>query len=431
MGRDQPSWVRFQVLGAGCALAVLTYIQRLGFASALPEIKQSLGFDDEHTGNLSAAFLFAYGGFQVFGGMLGDRFGARHVLTILVFGWSLLTGAVALTVLLPAVVAVQFAFLFALRLLFGLFQSGGFPAWARVLADWMPVKERGFAQGTVWTFSRLGGAVSPFIFWGLMSAFDTWTTPFWLLAGLGILWCAFFWPWFRNRPDQMHSVNAAERELIASGRPAPARHGDAVPWSRMLASHSVWGLCLMYGFVGFSGNFITSMLPVYLKDHCHLNSEQTAWAFGITLAGGMAACFVGGLLSDSIMRWTGSRKWGRRISASIGLAFAGLAFLTVPWVDGFVLLATWFAVAFFCNDLTMGPAWAACADIGERHAGTLSGSMNMLGAFAGAGGAWLAGVLLKAQRYELLFLIFACSYGAAAVCWLAVDVTKPLGAADQ
>src|SRR5438046_2506014 len=47
------TWVRYQVLAAGCLLAVLTYIQRLGFSNALPDIKQSLGLNDEHTGYLS------------------------------------------------------------------------------------------------------------------------------------------------------------------------------------------------------------------------------------------------------------------------------------------------------------------------------------------------------------------------------------------
>ena len=68
----------------------------------------------------------------------------------------------ALTVELPAGGWVVFWSLLVLRLLFGMFQAGGFLAWARVIADWMPVPERGLAQGVVWTFSRMGGAVSPF-----------------------------------------------------------------------------------------------------------------------------------------------------------------------------------------------------------------------------------------------------------------------------
>jgi ACS family glucarate transporter-like MFS transporter len=74
----------------------------------------------------------------------------------------------------------------------------------------------------------------------------------------------------------------------------------------------------------------------------------------------------------------------------------------------------------------MGPAWAACADIGERFAGTLSGAMNMISALAGGCGALMVGYLFNRGRPELVFLIFAGVYVLAAICWLGVDVTRPL-----
>src|SRR5438132_1643357 len=143
-----------------------------------------------------------------------------------------------------------------------------YPVLARVIADWMPARQRGFAQGTVWTFSRLGGALAPLLVVWLITKvyFGDWTTPLWLLAGLGLLWCAFFWPWFRNRPEEMPGVNAAERDLITSGRPVSTAPPGPLPWSRFLRSRNVWALCLLYGFGGFAGNFITSLLNIYLRD---------------------------------------------------------------------------------------------------------------------------------------------------------------------
>lgn len=70
-------------------------------------------------------------------------------------------------------------------------------------------------------------------------------------------------------------------------------------------------------------------------------------------------------------------------------------------------------------------------DVGERYAGTLSGAMNMTGAFLGAAGMALAGRLLKQNRDEIVFIGFACSYVLAALCWLAVDVTKPIVRRDD
>ncbi len=430
LGPAKPTRVRFQVLALGCSLALLTYIHRQAFVRAMPEIKNDLDLNTEQMGYLAAAFLVAYGIFQVPCGLIGDRLGARHLLTILVLGWSLLTGVAALTGVVPTGVGWQFSFLLALRFLFGIFQAGGFPVWARVMADWIPVSERGSGQGTVWMFSRVGGALSPFLFLWLFQYFGTWRTPLWVLAGLGLVWCAVFWPWFRNRPEDMPQVNAAERELIASGREAAVAQRGPVPWRKLFTSLSVWSLCLMYGFVGFSGNFITNLLPLYLADNRKLTPETTTWLAGLPLAFGVVSCVLGGFLSDFVSRRWGSRKWGRRLIASVGLALAGLALLAVPWVEAVWLLALLLSASFFFNDLSIGPAWAACADVGEHYAGTISGAMNMIGQFAGAAGMALAGVLLQRGHAELLFIVFAGSYALAAVCWFGVDVTKPIGGPD-
>jgi sugar phosphate permease len=354
----------------------------------------------------------------------------RHLLTLLVLGWAVTTGAVALTILLPDEIGWQLFFLLLLRFLFGMLQAGGFPVWARVVADWMPVQERGLAQGMVWTFSRLGGALSGFLFLWLFQVSGTWTTPFWYLAGLAVLWCALFWPWFRNRPEEMKQVNAAERDLIAAGRAGALILPGPVPWKKMLGSASVWGLCLMYGCVGFAGNFITSWLPEYLRKHRNLDSETSTWIYSLTFVSGLIACVLGGVLSDWIIRRTGNRKWGRRLNASLGLVFGGVVCLSLatPLADEVLVLGLLFCAWFFCSDMMLGPAWASCADIGERYAGTLSGAMNMVGAFAGAAGMALAGALLKRGQDVLMFRIFACSYVLAALCWLLVDVTKPLTA---
>jgi sugar phosphate permease len=423
---ERPSKVRYAVLGLACALAVVTYIHRIGFAAGAPEIARGLELNDRQVGYLMSAFLVAYGLFQMPLGLLGDRIGGRYVLTSLVLGWSLLTAAVALAVFLPADGALPFVFLLVLRFLFGAFQAGGFPVLGRIIADWMPVSERGFAQGAIWMFSRWGGALIPFLLTWLFVRCGQWPVPFVLIAALGLLWCAVFWPWFRNRPDEKVEVNRAERDLIAGGRPDAGAQSDSVPWSRMAASSSVWALCFMYGFNGFSGNFFTTMLPLYLSKHRDLSPDGTALLSALPLGAGSIACLLGGAASDGLIRRTGNRTWGRRLVGLLGMALASVSFYAVPSVREVWLLALCLTATFFASDLSMGPAWASCADIGERYAGTLSGAMNMLGALAGAGGAALAGTLFHRGRPELVFAVFSGVYALAAMCWLCVDVTKRL-----
>jgi MFS family permease len=235
--------------------------------------------------------------------------------------WSLLSGAVALSVNVPDG-WMPFAFLLVFRFLFGMVQAGGFPALARVLADWIPSRDRGFAQGLVWTFSRLGGAVVQYLFLWLFMVFQGWTTPLWLMAGLGVLWCAVFWPWFRNRPGEMRMVNAAERELIESRPAATQPHSsEPVKWSQFLKSRNVWALCLLYGCLGFGGTFlrvcylftcaITAISlretrPGPLRCHSPLALFRACWAACFRIgpyAAGAAGSGDAGSLAASAWRW--------------------------------------------------------------------------------------------------------------------------------
>ena len=255
-------------------------------------------------------------------------------------------------------------------------------------------------------------------------AFGTWRTPFWILAGIGVVWCAAFWPWFRETPERMPQVNAAERELIVAGRAAQAGGTHAVPWGVMLRSRSAWCLCSAYGFGGLASNFFIGLLPTYLRDHRHLSAEATGVVTSLPLACGVVACVAGGTLSDWIIRRTGNRRWGRQINGVVGLAIAAVAFGSTVWVEDVRLLAFLLCLTFVCNDLAIGPAWASCADIGERAAGTLGGAMNMMANIGGAVAALVAGYFFQHHRPEWVFLIFACSYALSSLSWLGVDATE-------
>src|SRR5262249_30027681 len=150
-----------------------------------------------------------------------------------------------------------------------------------------------------------------------------------------------------------------------------------------LRSRSVWALCLMYGCGGFAANFYVTLLPVYLEKHRGLPEETAKLLHSLPFACGLVACLLGGVLSDWIIRRTGNRKWGRRLSGTVGTVVGSLGWLLVPAVDGPVALGVVLCVIFFCNDLSMGPAWASCADVGERYAGTVGGAMNMVGNLSG------------------------------------------------
>jgi ACS family glucarate transporter-like MFS transporter len=91
-------------------------------------------------------------------------------------------------------------------------------------------------------------------------------------------------------------------------------------------------------------------------------------------------------------------------------------------------------LASFANDIALPGGWGACMDVGGRHTGSLSGSMNMMGNLGGA----MPGVVVPwvlnlstpagaaAQNWNAVFYLFAIVYVIGGVSWLFIDSTTPL-----
>ncbi len=426
----RPTNVRFLVLAAACGLAVITYFHRVGFATIISELKDPLGLDSGEIGILMSTFMFAYGLFEVPWGRFGDLYGVRKPLGIIVLGGSITTAAVAFATILPKNSWIVMALLVPLRFLFAAFQAGTFPTISRTLADWIPTTERGLSQGTIWMSSRLGGALAPLVLVPMFAAFGP-SRALLFASGLGIVWALLFIPWYRNEPADMRSVNAAELKIIHSGRAVRTASHSAFPWRAMLRSPSAWALCLAYGATGYSGNFFLTLLPTYLREHRAFDPDTAKWLSALPFACGVISCVLGGWTSDQIIKRTHSKRWGRRIVGATGLGVAGIAIGATLGASNPVLLGVLLCITFAANDMTMASAWAAAADIGERHTGTLAGMMNMSASFTGALMASLTGQLFKAGSLTTPFVIFALVYGFGSLCWLMVDTSKTLAQAEN
>src|SRR6202790_5073976 len=110
--QTRPSKGRWYILFLICLMYLITYLDRVNISTAAPVISKEFGFDKITMGLIFSAFAWAYAAFQVPGGWLGDRFGARSVLTVIVTYWSIMTAATA-----AATGAVPFV---VLRFLFGI-----------------------------------------------------------------------------------------------------------------------------------------------------------------------------------------------------------------------------------------------------------------------------------------------------------------------
>ena len=84
------------------AMAFLSYALRQDIQVAGEHMMPALGINEVQMGAIYSAFVWGYALFQLPGGLLGERFGARRLLTVLGVLWLLSS---ALTGILPGLVA--------------------------------------------------------------------------------------------------------------------------------------------------------------------------------------------------------------------------------------------------------------------------------------------------------------------------------------
>jgi MFS transporter, ACS family, glucarate transporter len=437
MDKPSPTFVRFGVLGFLCSLALITYLDRICISRVALNMQQDLHISDKQMGLVFSAFLLGYLLFEVPGGWLGDVFGARRTLTAIVLWWSLFTAmtgcvwAFSWDRALPLLMIDSVLLLLLVRFLFGCGEAGAFPNVARVVGVWFPFRERAFAQGGIWMCARLGGFFAPLVIGRLTKYLGGWRPAFWLLGVLGVGWAVVFWFWFRDRPEEKPGCNAAERDLIQTGKPAttePAHGHDLPPWGLLLHSPTLAGLCLAAACASFSWYIYATWQPKFYKDVFGWKPEQTELVCGLPFLFGAAGCLLGGRLSDYLVRTRGSRRWGRSLLGVTGFGLAGLCVLLSAHVGELWQAAALLCLGSFCNDLGIPVIWAVCADVGGRFAGTISGIMNMVGGL----GAVLTPALIPywidpehpAESWPWVFGVLAASWFVGALSWLLVDAGK-------
>jgi MFS family permease len=170
---------RWYILLLISVMYLITYLDRVNISTAAPVISKEFGFDKVTMGVIFSAFVWSYALFQVPGGWLSDRFGARKVLTGVVAYWSVMTAATA-----GAFSATSFM---ALRFLFGIGEAGAFPGATRAMQLWYPQSERGFVQGITHSASRLGAAIAPPLVVLIMSYLG-WRSVFLICGAVGFVW---------------------------------------------------------------------------------------------------------------------------------------------------------------------------------------------------------------------------------------------------
>jgi ACS family glucarate transporter-like MFS transporter len=348
---------------------MLLYVDRIAISAGKSSVAQQFSLTDTQFGWVLSAFALGYALFQIPAGLFVDRFGPRLTLTLVVAAWSVFTGLTGL--------AWSLASLLIFRFLFGLSEAGAFPTCARAFYTWLPVGERGLAQGINLSGSRLGAAFAlPLVAWLLLTI--GWRLAFMALGLAGILWAVGWYVWFRNTPEEHSSVSDSERAYIAANRGPVRETSEPLPLGRLLSIPNIWLLMGQYFASNFTFFFCLTWLFPYLERTYHLDPVATGLYSAAPLVGGALGNWCGGALVDGLYR-RGFGLKSRQLPAMAGFSLAVAGILATLVCSTPLPAVLCLSAAMFGSDMTVSASWAFSIDIGRHHSGAVSGAMNMAG----------------------------------------------------
>lgn len=413
---SRPTWIRFAVLAGLCAAAALSYVSRNAIAVAESTVRGDLGLTKEQSGWLMSAFFISYSACQIPGAWIGQRFGARRVLPAFAVAWSIATAAGAVS---------GFLGLIATRIVKGIAQAGLFPVSTGVIATWFPKNGQAFATGALGGCMSVGGAAGAALTGWLVVSIG-WRWMFVVYSLPGLLWALWFWIWFRERPVDHPSVNAAERQLIegsASAVPTSSSSSPSTasptPWLALLSSPAMWCICGQQFFRAAGYMFFTSWFATYLQESRGVTIATSGLLTMLPLLAVVGGSFFGGGLSDALLRRTGSRRLARKglaiVSLSLCAALTWSAFLFTSAVSAVLIISLG---SFFAA--IAGPcSYTITIDMGGSHVPTVNSVMNMsgnLGAMLFAPAVpWL---LSQTGGWNTVLFCFGALYVAGMLCWV-------------
>lgn len=395
----KPTRTRFVTLGFLCSMAFVLYLDRVCISQALVPMKTEFGLTNTQTSYILMAFTLAYGLFEIPTGRWGDRFGSRRVLTRIVLWWSAftaLTGSVPVFSYEFLYVPLSLAALILVRFLFGAGEAGAIPNAARILMHWFPDTERGRMQGLFQASMHVGGAIAPLVAAWLIDSPAGWRGTFMIFGGVGVVWAAFYYWWFTDKPADHPSVNLAEVQLIGTHDQGDA-HG-AVPWGEALVHPNVWLLGITITMSAFNSYFFFSWYATYLQEARGASNRTAGWLSALALAGAALGSWVGGVIADRIFRYAADRYRARRMLCFAAYFLAAFCLFASVNVDVVWFSAVLCGLACFFM-FTKLPTWWACSfELSGKHTGAMFGLLNGIGIVGAMGSQYFFGAFVDWRK---------------------------------
>lgn len=354
-------------------LTLINYVDRVSLSVASKVLKEEFDISPIAMGYLFSSFVWLYFIALIPMGYLVGKFGPKKVNGYGIGVWSVATACTALS--------TGFISLLTCRLIMGAGEATTYPAGARVIREWMPLKERGMATAVFHSGSLVGPAVGAIGFGWLITAFG-WRVAFVVAAALGFVWLAAWLKWY-DHPSKAPWLSDEERREINEHAPT-ASGGQTVVASLGLAglarSRSMWAIALSHGCAVYATYFFLTWLPTYLQAEKGLTVMSSGIYTAIPYLGAAVLAIIIGRISDSVVNPESARTGQRRVVVASVLLASAVIFL-VPALDSTwaILFVITLSLATCASAISLNLSLVNDLVSSEDDVGTAAGFITAVG----------------------------------------------------
>jgi nitrate/nitrite transporter NarK len=185
---------------------------------------------------------------------------------------------------------------------------------------------------------------------------------------------------------------------------------------------------LQFG-VNLGWAFLVTLFPIYLKEVFDLPPKQIGLMQTVVLGIGCVGMLCGGVVTDAVRHWLGP-KLGRSVPIGVALVGCATALVCVPVFDSAWLVVAVLGLMAFLVDMHNPSIWSFAQDVGGKNVGAALGFGNMWGNLGAACSPVVLMAVKNAAGWDVVFVVGAAAFAAAAVCGLMLDATKPVDSDD-
>ena len=412
--------IRWRIFAFLFAFGLIAYVQRTGVTVAAERMMPELHLSQLQIGLIEQAFVIGYALFQLPGGLLGQRFGARAAFTA--FG-IVAFAAVMATPAAPELFngAALFTVLLGAQFLLGIAQAGIFPVSNGVFEAWFPARQWALALGAQNMGLNLGAALTPPLIAVLMSAVGWQQALAW--SSIPPVVVIALWVWYaRNSPREHPAVSSAElAELGDEGAQPPVN--DKVTLRRLLrllGHRSTLLLALSYLAMNYSFFLLSNWCFLYLIQERHFSVLQSGWLAMLPPIVAGVGSGVGGVTTGWLCKRFGA-TWGYRGVPLVALPLVGvLLLIAVETSNAYVAVAA-LTACFGFVEINEAAYWAASMAVGRSDSMATGGVLNTGGSLGGIIGIPVVAYLSGRHAWGAAFAIGSACAVAAALLWLGID----------